>query len=218
MLDKQRKRPNAFLTCQKWMQTVVLASNNPHKFREIKSILKKQVPAVRLLSLKSFPKVKRVREDQPTLEANAAKKARVVALKTGFPALADDSGLFVPSLKGAPGVYSARFAGPRCNYDDNNRKLLSLLAKFPWSRREADFRCVAALATPKGKVLFAKGEIRGKIAFEVRGKNGFGYDPIFWIPKYRRTFAEIPASLKNKISHRAQAFSRAAGLLKKRFL
>ncbi len=195
--------------------SLVLATHNRHKVSEIRSILKKSRLRVRLMTLDDFPTMKPVVEDKPTLEGNAAKKALSVAKKTACLALADDTGLFVKALKGKPGVYSARFAGPQCNYADNCRKLLKLMKNVPSARRSASFQTVAALATPKGKVFMAKGSVAGKITVDQRGKNGFGYDPVFFISSRKQTYAEMPARLKNKISHRALAFSKIAGLLRR---
>ncbi len=197
------------------ISTIVLATHNRHKVREISAILKKARLKVKILTLDSYPKIKPVIENQPTLEGNAAKKARVIAKKTGCLALADDTGLFVKALKGAPGVYSARFAGRKCSYEDNNRKLLHFLETVPAAKRGAEFRCVAALASPQGKVYFAKGAIQGRIARERQGANGFGYDPVFWIPRLKKTFAELSAAAKNKISHRALAFRQIPAIVKK---
>ncbi len=144
--------------------SVVLATNNLHKVREIRAILKKAGLKVRLLTLADFPKRRPVVEDKPTLEGNAAKKAKEVARSTNHLSLSDDTGLFVPALNGRPGVYSARFAGPGCTFLDNNRKLLRLLKQKTGRARRADFRCVAAIATPQGKVLWVEGCIRGRIA------------------------------------------------------
>lgn len=194
---------------------LVLATNNPHKIAEIRSILKAADARVRVLTLSDFPQRRPVVENAMTIEGNAAKKARAVAKYTGCLALADDTGLFVRALKGRPGVFSARFAGPGCTYAGNNRKILRLMRKVPPRRRTAVFRCVAALATPGGKVLLAEGRISGQITEEPRGGQGFGYDPVFLVPRWGKTFAEMGPRLKNKISHRAKAFQQVPRLLKK---
>jgi len=196
--------------------SLVLATHNKHKVVEIKSILKAAgLKKIRVVTLDAFPHIKSVVEDKPTLEGNARKKALHVAKKTGCLALADDTGLFVNALRGAPGVYSARFAGPACSYKDNCEKLLRLLKNVPPSKRGASFRTVAALALPSGKVFMAQGVIRGKITSQSRGAKGFGYDPVFYIPQFKKTFAEMPARLKNRISHRALAFKKVPSLLKR---
>lgn len=194
---------------------LVLATNNKHKVIEIKTILRKAGLKIDILTLGQFPPMKPMVENKPTLEGNAAKKAVEVARHTGQWALSDDTGLFVRALKGKPGVYAARFAGANCTYADNCRKLIRLMKPVPWSKRQAEFRSVAALSSPRGGVRFAKGRIAGRIMFEPRGKNGFGYDPVFYVPRFKKTFAEMPISLKNKISHRAQAFARVAALVKR---
>ncbi len=194
--------------------SVVLATNNLHKVTEIRSVLKKAKLKIRLLTLEDFPKFPPVAENKPTLEGNAKKKAIEVAKRTRCLALADDTGLFIRALKGKPGVYSARFAGPRCSYEDNNQKVLRLLNQKPYRQREAVFRTIAALATPQGKVFMAEGQIKGRIAMEPKGKRGFGYDPIFYIPRFKKTFAELNPQMKNKISHRAHAFAQVPKLLK----
>jgi len=168
---------------------------------------------MKILTLDAFPKRRPVVENRKTIQGNAAKKAREVAKNTGHWALADDTGLFVKALGGRPGVYSARFAGPGCTFRDNNKKMLRLMRKVPPSQRQASFRCVAALATPKGKVVRVEGRIDGIISLKPRGTMGFGYDPIFLVPNFKKTFAELGSALKNRISHRALAFSQVPALI-----
>jgi len=129
--------------------------------------------------------------------------------------LADDSGLEVDVLGGEPGVLSSRYAGDRASDDDRVKYLLSKLKGVPWEKRTARFRCVIAIAVPDGDVELFEGECRGLVTFEARGRNGFGYDPIFFLPEFGRTMAEIPAQTKNRISHRAQAAKKAFPVLKK---
>jgi XTP/dITP diphosphohydrolase len=198
----------------KRIPSVVLATNNKHKVKEIRAILKKARMKMRILTLADFPPRRPVVEDRPTLEGNAAKKAKEVARNTGCLALSDDTGLFVKSLKGAPGVYSARFAGPNCNFLDNNKKLLRLLKGKTGRQRSAVFRCVAAVATPKGRVFWVEGKLPGRITTEMKGTHGFGYDPVFEAAGAHKTFAELPVSIKNKISHRARAFRQVPKLMK----
>jgi XTP/dITP diphosphohydrolase len=199
---------------KKKFPSLVLATNNLHKIEEIKSILKKAGLKFPILTLNDFPKRRPVVEDRPTIEGNARKKAEHVARQTGCWALADDTGLFIDALKGKPGVYSARFAGPNCNYLDNNLKALRLLAKVPTRKRTAHFRTVAALALPKGKTFFSEGKITGRILNEMRGENGFGYDPVFYVPRFKKTLAQMNSAQKNSISHRARAFSKVPRLLR----
>ena len=197
------------------MRSLVLATNNKHKVSEIRVILRKAGLNMKVLTLDAFPKYPPVVEDRKTIRGNAAKKAREVAKRTGQLALADDTGLFVKALGGRPGVYSARFAGPGCTFQDNNQKILRLLRHAPIHKRQASFRCVAALASPSGKVVSVEGRIDGLISIRPRGTEGFGYDPIFLVPQFSKTFAELGASIKNRISHRALAFSRIPSLLEK---
>ena len=196
---------------------LVLATNNAHKVKEIRAILRRAGLPMRVLTLLDFPKAKPVVENRRTIEGNAIKKAKEVARRTGCLALADDTGLFIKALRGQPGVYSARFAGPGCTFEDNNRKVLRLLRKVPVSGRGADFRCIAALADPAGRAAHVEGRISGRIADQTHGSAGFGYDPIFYVPRLKRTFAQITRREKNSISHRARAFRQVPGLLR-RFL
>lgn len=207
------------------MFTLVLATNNKDKIKEIKVLLKGL--AVEILTLKDFPSFPKIKETGKTLEENAVQKAQSIFRFTGKISLADDSGLEVDALEGLPGVKSARFAGPGCGYADNNKKLLKLMQGIPWNKRKATFRCVMALAFPdennppfippfqrgkqgdlKAKIILRQGRIRGYITTEIKGNQGFGYDPIFYVPKYKKTFAEIGLAIKNKISHRAQALQK----------
>lgn len=194
---------------------LVLATNNKHKVIEIKAILRRARIKMKVLTLEGFPKRRPVVEDKATIRGNAAKKAREVAKQTGCMALADDTGLFIEALGGRPGVHSARFAGPGCTFQDNNKKVLRLMRNVPRLRRQASFRCVAALAVPSGRVVCAEGRIEGLISETLKGATGFGYDPIFFVPAYKKTFAEMGARLKNKISHRALAFVQVPSLLAK---
>lgn len=124
---------------------------------------------------------------------------------TDFPALGDDSGLEVDFLNGAPGIYSARFAGESADDRHNNDKLLELLKDVPWEQRTARFRCVVALVTSNGETNYGEGILEGVIAFKPQGDQGFGYDPLFFLPEYGKTLAELGAAVKNKLSHRARA-------------
>jgi XTP/dITP diphosphohydrolase len=197
------------------MIKLVLATNNRHKVKEIRAILRKTRTPIKILTLDDFPKARPVIENKPTIQGNAAKKAREVARRTGCLALADDTGLFIKALRGAPGVYSARFAGPGCTFVDNCNKVLRLLKGKPVSKRSAVFRTIAALATPQGRVWWVEGRINGRILEKMSGRVGFGYDPVFYVPRYKKTFAEMSASLKNTISHRAKAFARVPTLLRR---
>jgi XTP/dITP diphosphohydrolase len=185
------------------MTRLVLATKNKDKLRELQSLMKGS--PVRVFSLADFPECAEVEENGRTFEANAKKKAREYSKCTRTLTLADDSGLMVSCLKGKPGVYSARFAGPGCAYQDNNLKLLSLMKNVPESRRLAKFVCVMAIYDNQKFVKAVRGECRGKIAFSAKGKNGFGYDPVFIPEGFSKTFAELSPAVKNRLSHRGKA-------------
>ncbi|WP_258360201.1 XTP/dITP diphosphatase [Moorella sulfitireducens (nom. illeg.)] len=185
------------------MSKLVVATQNEGKAREFRELLRGLDIAV--ASLKDFPGVTLPEETGTTFTANALLKARKVAENTGLPALADDSGLEVDFLKGAPGIYSARFAGMPSDDRLNNIKLLQLLAGVPWEKRTARFRCALALVIPNGDIYLAEGTLEGIIAYEPRGNSGFGYDPLVYLPEYGKTVAELGEEIKNNISHRARA-------------
>lgn len=194
---------------------LVVATNNRGKLREISYIWKKHLPFVELVGLWEFGDFKMPEEKGRTYEDNARLKAKSVARRIKMFAIADDSGIEVDALFGAPGVRSARFAGKNSGDAENNKLLLSKLKGIPWGKRRATFVCVAALANPDGKIVAqTKGECKGFILASPRGKSGFGYDPVFWVPKYKKTFAELEPKIKNAISHRAKAFSALAGISK----
>lgn len=184
---------------------LLLATRNPDKLREIKALF--DLPHLVLLSALDFPDIPDVVEDGATLEANAEKKAVTLAQATGYWSLADDTGLEVHALDGAPGVYSARYAGENVDYAANNRKLLADLDGVP--DRAARFRCVIALAEPAGRTHYVEGVCRGRIVEATRGDCGFGYDPLFMPEGYERTFAELSPEEKNRISHRGRALAEA---------
>ena len=192
---------------------IVLATNNIHKIKEIKKILNH--PKLEILTLNDFSNFPKINETGKTLEENAILKASTVYNFTKMISLADDSGLEVDYLNGAPGVISARFAGKGCSFKDNNLKLLKLLRDVPKSKRKATFRCVVAIAFNKNKVELVEGKIRGVIAEKEIGKNGFGYDPVFYIAKLKKTFAQLNSKQKNQISHRGQAFKKTLKVLLK---
>jgi len=188
---------------------LVLASRNPHKIEEMQQIL--EPLGIEVLSTQDFPQLNEVEEDLPTLEGNALKKARYVASKTGFPALSDDTGLEVDALDGAPGVYSARYAGENVSYQDNVDKLLAEMETK--SNREAQFRTVVALVNGVHEYTF-EGICKGEILWEQIGEKGFGYDPVFRPDGYEQTFAELDSAEKNKISHRGRAIQKFVEFLK----
>ncbi len=192
-------------------KTILLASANPHKIKELRQVL---IPmGIELQSATDYPGAGEVIEDKPDLEGNALKKARFWYMKTGLPSLADDTGLEVDVLGGAPGVYSARYAGEDATYEDNVQKLLAELKEK--ENRTAQFRTVAAYVTGKDEFLF-EGICRGEIITEKRGDKGFGYDPIFVPEGYTKTFAELSAEEKNKISHRGRAVQKFISHIQKR--
>lgn len=193
---------------------LLISSNNQDKIKEIKSIF--QLPGVELLTLADFPGAPDVVEDGNTLYENALKKASMLCEFSGLPTIADDTGLEVDSLGGHPGVYSARYAGKNASYNDNIEKLIREIQKVPENRRTARFRTVAVFYHPE-LILRAEGTIEGYILSKRRGSNGFGYDPIFFVPTRNKTLAEMSAAEKNAISHRGQAFSHLYQLLQKEF-
>ncbi|MDD5440445.1 MAG: RdgB/HAM1 family non-canonical purine NTP pyrophosphatase [Candidatus Omnitrophica bacterium] len=199
------------------MRTLVLASNNKKKVRELKTILKGM--RLKVLSLdEAVAKPHRIVEDGLTFRANAAKKAVTVSRMCDCLVLADDSGLSVDALGGRPGIRSARFAGPGATDTRNNKKLLKLLDnKPPAECRRASFVCVIALARQGHLIGTVEGRCRGTIGFEGRGENGFGYDPLFTPRGRRQTFAEMPAALKHRISHRGRALAKAKRVILKYF-
>ena len=178
---------------------LVFATNNRNKLKEVRELLPKEIP---LLSLEDIGCKEEIEETAPDLEGNAILKANYITERYGYACFADDTGLLVDALKGAPGVYSARYAGDNKSSEDNMDKVLGELGSR--TDRSAHFKTVIALNLNKEQFLF-QGIVEGEIAINRKGGEGFGYDPIF-IPKgYSETFAELPMAIKNKISHRAKA-------------
>ncbi|MDH5696888.1 MAG: XTP/dITP diphosphatase [Dehalococcoidia bacterium] len=190
-----------------------MATNNQGKVREYKSLLK-DVP-LELVTLAEQGITTVVDEVGESLEENARLKATVLAAESQLLTLADDSGLEVDALGGEPGRLSARYAGEDASDQDRVNYLLARLQNVPWQKRSARFRCVIALATPKGEVELCSGECQGFIAFEPKGKQGFGYDPVFYLPELGKTMAELPLEIKNRVSHRGQAARKLVDLLRK---
>ncbi|CAE6725670.1 MAG: XTP/dITP diphosphatase [Nitrospira sp.] len=190
---------------------IVLATRNQHKKQELIDLLRGLDITIRTLD--DFPEAPEVVEDGDTCEANAMKKAVEIAQYTGLTAVADDTGLEVDALGGRPGVFAARYAGEQATYEDNCRKLLQELQGVPAGRRSGRFVTVAAIATPEGRRLSVKGVLEGMIAEQPTGSHGFGYDPVFVLPEYGRTLAQLSPEVKNQISHRARAFTQARTLL-----
>jgi len=195
------------------MREIVIATGNHHKFRELRALL--TVRGIRWRALTDYPGVSAVRETGKNFETNAAKKARAVAKATGQLALADDSGLEVAALHWGPGVRSARFAGAHGDDAANNRKLLRVLHGLPRRRRGARYRCILALASPTKLLAVTSGTWSGQIAEAPKGRNGFGYDPLFLVPGTGKTVAQLPVRLKHQHSHRAAAARRMKAVLKK---
>lgn len=183
---------------------VVIATNNAHKLEEIGAILKDFDYSIYSLKDVDLAGIEIV-EDGDTFEENALIKARVIAQKTNMIAISDDSGLEVDAIGKKPGVYSARFAGENATDEDNRVKLLKMMKNIPMSQRSARFVSAIAVVFPDGKEFVIRGTCEGTIGFEEKGKNGFGYDSLFIVDRYNKTFGEIPASVKNTISHRANA-------------
>lgn len=190
--------------------TLVLATRNSGKISEIKALL----PGVRVTPAAAFPGCPEPEETGRTFEENALIKARAVSRYTGKTALADDSGLEVDALDGAPGVHSARYAGTDATDQDNIRCLLDALDGISDADRTARFRCVVAVLVPDGRTWTAEGTCEGRIVQAPRGDAGFGYDPLFVPAGYENTFAELDSGVKNRISHRALALRRIADVLK----
>lgn len=188
-----------------------MASRNKGKLRELNSLLEGR--GCTIIPLDSFPGLPETEETGTTFQENAVLKAQEAARRTRLVSLADDSGLEVDFLGGAPGVYSSRFAGEKKDDEENNRKLLLLMKDVPSRQRTARFRCVVAVAAPDGYVETAEGVCEGSIGLEPAGDQGFGYDPIFIVSEFGCTMAQLDAAAKNRISHRAKAFCEAVGIL-----
>lgn len=185
------------------MLEILIATNNAGKIKEIKDMLVDS--KINILTINDFPHLPKIKEDGKTFQENALKKACQISQYTGKICLSDDSGLEIDYLKGEPGIYSARWGN---SDEDRINKVLKLLENVPKDKRNAKFVCVLVLAFPDGRKYMVKEECKGKISFSPRGKFGFGYDPIFLIPEYNQTFAELGQKIKNKISHRGKALRR----------
>ena len=194
---------------------LVLATNNKDKIREIKNLLDGM--GIEILTSANFSIFPDIEETGDTLEENAILKAEGIYKATGLPSLADDSGLEVNYLDGAPGVYSSRYAGPGCTYDDNNRKLLKEMTGVPKEKRAARFRCIIAICFGENNTQVVEGQAEGFIAKKKSiATGGFGYDPVFFYPPLGKTFAELILEEKNKVSHRGKALLKAKELLSER--
>ena len=190
------------------MVEIVIATINVDKIREIKDILDSS--KIKILTMKDFSHFPKIKEDGKTYQENAFKKARKISEYTGKICLADDSGLEIDYLKGEPGIYSSRWE----NSDEERiNKALKLLEDVPMNKRNAKFICVAVLVFPDGKTYIVKEECNGSIEFKPKGEHGFGYDPIFLVPGYNKTFAELEDKIKNQISHRGKAMRKIVNII-----
>ena len=192
---------------------LVLATRNIHKAKEIRAYLDDL--GYHILTMEDFPSIPETAEDGKTYQENAMKKAVAVSRSTGKMALADDTGLEVDYLQGQPGLFSARFAGEGVSYADNRKKLLSLMKDIPPSRRTARFRCVMVLAMPSGETRTVEGVVEGSITLEEQGEDGFGYDPVFYLPELGKTMAQLTMAEKNRVSHRGIALEQIREILMK---
>jgi XTP/dITP diphosphohydrolase len=192
-------------------RTLVIASRNRGKIREIRSLLRDE--PVDLLSLEDVPDAPVVEEDGATFAENAIKKATAIADASGQWAIADDSGLEVDALGGRPGIRSARYSGPGATDERNIARLLRELDALPPSKRGAQFHAAVALAAPGRLIGVVEGTVRGRITAEPKGRRGFGYDPVFLIPSLRKTAAQLPQAEKNRISHRGRALRKLRTLI-----
>jgi len=190
---------------------ILLATQNQGKVHELQALIGKE--DFEVLSLNELEGWEEIEETGTTFAENAALKARVATARTGLIAVADDSGLVVDALAGAPGVFSARFAGEPKSDEKNIDKLLALMENVPDEKRTARFRCALAVRTPEGEEYLTEGTVEGKILRQRRGQGGFGYDPVFFVPDFGRTMAELSTGQKNKLSHRAQAVRQAVPIL-----
>jgi XTP/dITP diphosphohydrolase len=193
------------------MPKLLLATSNPGKIKEYRLLLDGLGYEITTLAEEGITKV--VTESRNSYEQNARLKAVTYVKLSRLLTVADDSGLEVDALNGEPGIKSARFAGKAATDAERVSLLLARLEGVPWERRTARFKCVMAIATPKGQTEICYGECRGMIALEAKGENGFGYDPVFFLREINKTMAELPLEAKNQISHRARASQKARQVL-----
>lgn len=194
---------------------IILATHNRGKMKEMSSILAPL--SVKLLTLEDFPQIGEIPETGKTLKENAFIKAETVHQKTGLPALADDTGLEVDALDGAPGVHSSRYDGETATFEDNCRKMLQEMDGIPPKERTARFHTVIAFVSNSGNE-WTEGMVEGRILEKKRGDGGFGYDPLFYYPPLKKTFAELNSEQKNNISHRGKALRNFCQILEKRIV
>lgn len=194
------------------IKELVLASSNQGKIAEFQKLL--DGLEIKVLSMADFPEIGEIVENGQSFAENALIKARAVCMVTGRAALADDSGLMVDALDGAPGIYSARFAGEQHDDAANNQKLLHLLKEVPDEKRTGQFFCAIAIVLPDGREYTVEGTCPGKILRQLKGTGGFGYDPLFYVEELQKTFAELTMEEKNRISHRGQANQKAIAIIR----
>jgi len=192
---------------------LVIATGNKNKILEIKQKFS-GAEHLEIIKLSEFSDIPEIIEDADTFSGNAIKKARVIRDFTGLPAMADDSGLVIDALYGEPGVFSARYGGVGLSDRDRYLLVLEKMKNTPDHKRSARFVCSIAIALPDGREFFSEGICEGRIAIVPSGENGFGYDPIFYLPEYGRTMAELTLDIKNRISHRGKALDQASLIIK----
>jgi len=192
---------------------IILATQNKGKAKEFTAMLAESSLDVQVISMTDVPDAPEIIEDGNTFKENAYIKAKAICSQTDLITLADDSGLEVDYLDGGPGIHSAIFAGEPRDDKRNNEKLLSLLKDVSYEKRTARFRCAICIMLPTGDYFEVDGTCEGIIISEPKGENGFGYDPVFYIPQYEKTLAQLDLDLKNIISHRAEAFGKAVKIL-----
>ncbi len=188
------------------MKELIVATRNKKKLKEIKELLTDC--DCKVTSIMDYPLMPTIEENGNTFVENAIKKAATISLYTGKLVMGEDSGLEVKALHNGPGIYSARFSGPQATDKKNNAKLLRQLRSVPVNRRQARYRCAVALTDRKGIIDVVEGSCSGLIALRPKGTNGFGYDPLFYVKRYQKTFGEMDPAIKAKISHRARALKK----------
>lgn len=193
------------------IEKIIFATGNEDKLKEIRAILNK--PDIEIISMREAGITDDIEENGSTFSENSLIKARAVSERTGFPAMADDSGLEVDYLNGEPGIYSARYLGRDTGHDKKNAYILEKLSGVKDEERGARFVCAASLVLPNGREFVRMGVMEGRIAYETKGSNGFGYDPIFFLPEYGKTSAELSPEEKNRISHRGKALMQIKELI-----
>lgn len=196
---------------------IIIATGNENKLKQFKDLFSQNL-GLEVKGLKDFTDLPEIEEDQDTFEGNACKKAEVISKELQAPVISDDSGLVVPALNGEPGVYSARYAGAHATDEQNNLKLIENIKHLSESQRQGYYVCVMALAIPDEPTQWVRGECHGQVITEPKGTEGFGYDPIFYLPAEGKTMAQLPATRKYQISHRAEATKKLMSLLTDRYL